>query len=469
MENRYLAHRDEHGKLREIESIVIDVTERKASEQKIELLARTDFLTGLANRATFLERLTQAFAATTRGHHPFAILYLDLDSFKSVNDTLGHGAGDELLRTVADRLRLCTRTTDLVARLGGDEFAILQSEVSEAASAGVLAAKIQRALSVPYPLAAGEVHSSVSIGICLHAADSSGPDAMLAQADIALYRSKQEGRNQYRFYSEEIDREVLGRVKLAEDLKLALGDHQGELEFFFQPETDMFTGERVDVKASVRWHHPTHGLLNASDFVPALEKSASGAALADWLLDKACAEMNRRSAESPLGLVAIDVRFSQLKHGDEFVASITAALEKWKLAPSTLELDVTELTLAQVCLSENDTLARLHEVGVAIAIADFGDGYCLLEYVRAFDVKRFKLSEPFIAGALVSAERKVVLRSLVQFAKEIGIGIVAEGRHTREQRDLFGDPGTNEHATADGLVTAVQNLGLGTTSLPVKA
>ena len=219
VENRYIPVRDKDGRLIEVEGIVVDITERKAADEKMALLARTDGLTGLANRTTFTERLHYAYAAAQRGAIPFAILYLDLDHFKQVNDTLGHPIGDLLLREVAERLKNCTRDSDLVARLGGDEFAVLQGEMSEPANAGVLAAKLQAALAAPYLLDGNDVRISVSIGICPYAPSSTGPDALLVQADLALYRSKNEGRNQYRFHSTDLDRAVLDRVTLIDDLK----------------------------------------------------------------------------------------------------------------------------------------------------------------------------------------------------------------------------------------------------------
>ncbi len=436
VENRYSPRRDKDGRLLEVEGIIIDITERKATEEKIALLARTDSLTGLANRATFLERLRQAFAATARGAKPFAILYLDLDYFKPVNDTLGHAAGDQLLREVAQRLVHCTRDTDLVARFGGDEFAVLQADIAEPASAGVLAAKIQRSLALPYLLSGNIVRISVSIGICPHSAGSSGPDAILAQADLALYRSKEEGRNQYRFYSDDLDREALGRVELAEDLKKALDDDV--LELYCEPQVDLTTGQAVDMKARVRWHHPTRGLLTPDDFIPILEKTASAMALGHWLLDRACQEMCRRRNEgSALPLVAIDIRFSQLKNGDEFVRDVRETLVKWDLAPSDLELDVTEETLAQATLTQNDTLRRLHELGVKIAIQDFGTKCSSLEYLRAYWVSRIKLSRSFSSGAFVRPDRAAAIRAVVQLAREIDIGIIAEGLETEDQRALL--------------------------------
>jgi diguanylate cyclase (GGDEF)-like protein/PAS domain S-box-containing protein len=252
VENRYIPVRDNEGRLIEVEGIIIDITERKAAEEKITLLARTDHLTGLANRATFVERLHQAFAAAKRGATPFAIFYIDLDHFKPVNDTLGHPVGDLLLREVALRLRACTRDTDLVARLGGDEFAVLQGEMGEPANAGALALKILRNIALPYLLDGNHVRISASVGICPYMDESAGPDAMVVQADLALYRSKDEGRNQYRFHSGDLDRAVQDRVSLGDELKKAI-DHD-ELELYYQPQIELSTEKIVGVEALVRWN-----------------------------------------------------------------------------------------------------------------------------------------------------------------------------------------------------------------------
>jgi diguanylate cyclase (GGDEF)-like protein/PAS domain S-box-containing protein len=273
VENRYVPVRDKEGRLIEVEGIIIDVTERKAAEEKITLLARTDGLTGLANRATFTERLNQAFAAAQRGALAFAILYLDLDKFKPINDTFGHPVGDLLLQRIAQRLKSCTRESDLVARLGGDEFAILQGEIREPANAGELAAKLQTALALPYLINNNEVKISVSIGISPYVAGTAGADAMLVQADLALYRSTDEGGNQYHFHSAELDQEVLDRVALAEEIKRAIDN--GEFELQYQPQVELPSQNIVGMEALVRWNHPTRGLLTPKLFIPIAEKSGA--------------------------------------------------------------------------------------------------------------------------------------------------------------------------------------------------
>jgi diguanylate cyclase (GGDEF)-like protein/PAS domain S-box-containing protein len=436
VENRYSPRRDQDGRLLEVEGIIIDVTDRKAAEEKIALLARTDSLTGLANRATFLERLRQAFAATARGARGFAVLYLDLDYFKPVNDTLGHAAGDRLLCEVAARLVKSARDTDLVARLGGDEFAVLQADFDEPESAGMLAARIVRSVALPYLLDGTDVRISASIGICPHSESSSGPDEMLAQADLALYRAKEQGRNQYRFYSENLDHQVLGRVQLAEDLRRAL--EGTELELYCEPQVELITGKTAGAKALVRWHHPTRGLLKPDDFIPILEKTATGIALGHWLLERACRELSgRRAAGAVLPVVAVDIRFSQLKNGDELVRDVDDTLASFGLLPSDLELDVTEETLAQATLTQNDSLTRLHELGVKIAIADFGTKCSSFEYLRAYAVSRIELSQSLISGAFAQPARAAALRAVVALAEETGIGIITQGLETPDERAML--------------------------------
>jgi len=436
VENRYVPVRDKEGRLIEVEGIVIDITERKAAEEKITLLARTDSLTGLANRSTFTERLYQAHAGAQRGALAFAILYLDLDKFKPVNDTLGHPVGDLLLQQVARRLRDCTRECDLVARLGGDEFAILQAEIKEPANAGVLAAKIQSALTLPFTINGNDINISVSIGISPYLPSRSGADAMLVQADLALYRSKDEGGNQYHFHSDDLDQEVLDRVTLAAEIKNAIDKDEFELQY--QPQVELSSQNIVGMEALVRWNHPTRGLLPPGLFIPIAEKTGTIIALGHWVLDQACRQMNIWRKEGlNLPVVAVNLSLIQLKCGQELVRDVTETIEKWGLAASDLEFDVTEATLAQLTWTQNEVLPQLRELGVKIAIADFGSAYSSFDYVRAYRVNHLKIAQSFINRSTSDPESAATIRAIVNFAHDIGIVVIAQGVETEQQRDLL--------------------------------
>lgn len=440
VENRYTPVRDKDGRLSEVEGIIIDITERKAAEEKIAQLARTDGLTGLANRSTFVERLRHAFAASRRGASPFGILYIDLDRFKDINDTLGHPVGDALLREVADRLRGATRDTDVIARLGGDEFAILQSDMGEPASAGALAEKIVRALGVPYAIEGNKISISASVGICPYNGSSSGPDTMLAQADLALYRSKDEGRNQYHFHTDDLDRQVLERVSLTEDLRTAID--QGQLELYYQPQVELVSGKVAGMEALLRWHHPIRGLLAPSAFIPLAEKAGLMSSLGTWVIDQVCRQMSswREQGLAP-PVVAVNVSLPHLRNGRELPLCVQESVRRWSISAADLEFDVTEATLAQLTLMQNDVLQRLRQLGARIAIDDFGTEYSSFEYLRTYRVSQLKIARSFVSSATTDPERAATIRAIMNLARELDIGVIAEGVETEEQRRLLAATG----------------------------
>ncbi|NVZ26016.1 EAL domain-containing protein [Pseudomonas gingeri] len=445
VENRYVPVRDGEGRLLEVEGIIIDITERKVAEEKIALLARTDGLTGLANRSTMIERLHQSFAAAQRGASPFAVFYLDLDHFKRINDTLGHPVGDLLLQEVSRRIKACTRDSDVVARLGGDEFAVLQTEMSDPAHSGALAARIRNALVEPYQLDGNDVRISVSIGISTYAPDSESADTLLVQADMALYRSKEQGRNQYHFHSEEINQEVTERVAIANDLKHAI-EHD-ELELHYLPEVDLASGKILGMEALVRWNHPERGLLGADVFIPAAEKTGTIVALGHWVLDRACRQMRQwRDEGMAPPVIAINLSLVQLKSGGELVRDVVETTTRWGISPADLEFDVTEATLAQTKWTQNDVLPQLRELGVKIAIDDFGTDYSSFDYLRTYRVNHLKLAQSFIRHATQDPESANTLRAIINFAREVGIGIIAEGVETLEQRSSLISTGSPMNA-----------------------
>ncbi|MGP0015087.1 putative bifunctional diguanylate cyclase/phosphodiesterase [Pseudomonas sp.] len=433
VENRYVPVRDPEGRLLEVEGIIIDITEHKLAEEKIALLARTDGLTGLANRSTLIERLHQSFAAARRGASPFAVFYLDLDHFKHINDTLGHPVGDLLLQEVSRRIQACTRENDVVARLGGDEFAVLQTEMLDPAQSGALASKILKTLVEPYQLEGNEVRISASVGISTYAQDSESADSMLVQADMALYRSKNSGRNQYHYHTEEINQAVIDRVAITQDLKKAI--EQNELELHYLPEVDLGSGKILGMEALVRWNHPERGLLGADQFIPAAEKTGTIVALGHWVLEQACRQMRQwRDDGMAPPVIAINLSLAQLKSGGELIRDVLETTGKWGLSPADLQFDVTEATLAQTKWTQNDVLPKLRELGVKIAIDDFGTDYSSFDYLKTYRVNHLKLAQSLIDHASQDVESATTLRAIINFAREVGIGIIAEGVETQEQR-----------------------------------
>jgi diguanylate cyclase (GGDEF)-like protein/PAS domain S-box-containing protein len=432
VENRYTLIRDTASRLVEIEGLLFDVTERKAAEEKIAKLARTDALTGLPNRSTFIERLQQTFAAARRGASSFAVFYLDIDHFKDINDTLGHPVGDSVLIKVGECIKNSVRETDLVARFGGDEFAILQADLVDSSDAGSLAVKIRTELAVPILLGGNVIHMTASIGIATYAPEVAKPEDMLAQADVALYRAKEEGRDQYRFHSEALDIEVRERVALAEELRLAID--REELELYYQPQVELSTGQIVGMEALIRWNHPTRGLLLPSAFIAVAEKTGSIAAIGRWVLDRACRQMNlwRKDGIAPPTL-AVNISLTQVSAANEFIQLVTETLSKWSLAATDLEFDVTESMLARATLAQNDVLERLHKLGVKIAIDDFGTKFSTLDYLKIYRVNRLKIPHALIAAAAKDPESAAIVRAIAGIARELNIDVVAQGVETEAQ------------------------------------
>jgi diguanylate cyclase (GGDEF)-like protein/PAS domain S-box-containing protein len=436
VENRYTPIRDAKGRLEEVEGIIIDITERKAAEEKIAAMARTDGLTGLANRNTFNERLNMAFAATRRGGAPFAVFYMDLDRFKSINDTLGHAVGDELLKETASRLRKVTRETDLVARLGGDEFAVLQMDIREASNAGDLAHNIQQELARPLEIDGNELRVSCSIGICPWSPKDKDPESMLVQADLALYRAKEDGRNCYRFHSPELDREVLESSTLADELRI--GIERGELELGWQPQVSIGSNDIAGMEALVRWRHPRRGLLAAAAFVPVAEKTGFIMALGNWVLESACKQLRAwRDEGIKLEEITINLSLGQLKHGRDLIDAIQETTRKWQLQPQDIEFDVTEAMLAQATWTRNDVLTRLRDLGYKIGIDNFGTEYSSFEYLHAYAVNHLKVGRVFIQDAVSNPSHVHILKAIIQLATELGLGVIIEGVETREQSELL--------------------------------
>jgi diguanylate cyclase (GGDEF)-like protein/PAS domain S-box-containing protein len=424
-----------------------DITEQKRDEREMARLARTDPLTGLANRAAFLDRLDLVLAASRRGDTPFAVHYVDLDNFKDVNDSLGHQTGDVLLKTVAQRMTASVRETDLVSRFGGDEFSVIQSDVTDPSTAGTLAAKLRAILAEPYTIDGNVLRITATVGIAVYAPEVESAAEILAQADRALYRAKEEGRDRYRFHSQELDAVVHERVSIAEELRA--GIDRDELELYYQPQVTVATGEVVGIEALVRWNHPRLGQLTPSAFLPAAERTGVIVPLGAWVLDKACQQFRLwrdQGVEPPA--ISVNLSGSQLKVGRDFYHHVQKTLLKWRLAPRDLEFDVPEDVLSDAFGANPDVLQKLHDLGVRIAIDDFGAEYTSIGRLKAYGVKRIKIAPQLIKSMTFNDADAGAVRLMLHLASQLGIEIIAKSVETEEQQAFL--LSTAEGANAQG-------------------
>ncbi len=423
---------DDAGRPIQTIAIARDITSHKTTEAALRIQALRDALTGLPNRLAFLERLNEAFAASRRGGKAFAVHYLDVDFFKDVNDTLGHVTGDRFLQLVADRLKSSMRKTDFVARFGGDEFAVLQFDLKEPADAGVLAAALTKTIAAPFRIDDSIVHVTISVGIAFYDPALANPEAMLTQADLALYRAKAEGRDRYSFHAPELDRQVSERVALTNDLRTALD--RGELEVYYQPQVEMASGRIVGVEALARWTHPQRGRVSPEVFIPVAEHSGLIRALTRRVLGESCRRMQQwRDLGIAPPVMAVNVSAVQFKSDPEFEKDLAAIIANSGLSPGDIELELTESVLLEATKEHRGILERLQQSGVKISIDDFGSGYSSLSYLRSYRFNRLKIGQQFIAGVPGNSGDLAITRATLSLAGAFGIGVIAEGIETAEQ------------------------------------
>jgi diguanylate cyclase len=406
--------------------------ELRREGEKVTLLARTDSMTGLANRATFAEHLNHAFTAAKRDGKHFAVIYLDLDHFKDVNDTLGHPCGDRLLQITADRLRAVVRENDLIARFGGDEFAICVADASDLSAVGQLAARIKGALAQKYDLDGNEVHVSASLGISMFNTNAASPEDMMMQADVALYQAKNEGRNNFRFHSTELDHEIHERVAVTEELHAAFANN--ELELYYQPQVEMPSGRIVGLEGLLRWNHPKRGLMLPIAFVPIAERTGTIHALGRWVLEETCRQIKRWQSEGIAPpIVAINISAAQFKSATILDQELRETLARYVIDPRCVEIELTEAALIETTAANNDIIRRIREFGVGVAIDDFGTGYSSLEHLRSYRVNRLKIAQQFMPRVAIEPGAAAIVRAALMLARELGMEAIAEGVETAEQ------------------------------------
>ncbi|MBR0757193.1 EAL domain-containing protein [Bradyrhizobium jicamae] len=410
----------------------LDVTEQQRSEAKITHMAQHDALTDLPNRMLLRERMEHALAITRRGGPSLAVLMLDLDRFKEINDTLGHPAGDALLQAVAARLRRCVSETTLVARFGGDEFAVIDYVTDAAAEAGILAGRIIRALSEPVDLGHHQVITATSIGIAIAPRDGADSDEILRSADLALYAAKSGGRGSFRFFEPELDQLLHARRNLERDMRSALVN--GEFELHYQPFVNVASGEICGFEALLRWHHPQRGMVPPAKFIPLAEETGLIAPLGEWVLRTACME----AAKWPDDFrIAVNLSPAQFR-SQELVPVVVSALAGAGIAPHRLELEVTETAIIHDSAAVFAALGRLHELGVRIALDDFGTGYSSLSFLQKFPFDKVKIDRSFVHELSATAEEaRRFARAVVRFAVSLGKATTAEGVETQDQLDVL--------------------------------
>ena len=414
-----------------------DVTAQIAAEQRAHYLALHDPMTELPNRELLCQRLEQALAGLRRRDTMTAVLIVDLDRFKSVNDTLGHAAGDRLIKLCSRRLEACVRETDTVARLGGDEFALIQTGVDGPGQAEALCSRLLAAFVQPFELDGHEFIVTASIGVALAPNDADEPGSLLQYADGALYRAKEEGRNTFRFFEPEMDGRLQARRALERDLRTTL--IRGELQVHYQLQVEVRGQEPVGVEALARWHHPERGWVPAQSFIPVAEETGLILLLGEQVLRTACAQ----AAAWPKVRLSVNLSPVQFRHGD-LVGLVRRSLEESGLEPRRLELEITESVLLAHTGAALATLGRLRELGVRIAMDDFGTGYSSLSYLQKFPFDTIKIDRSFVSAIETRSEVDAIVRAVIGLGRSLGIRTCAEGVETAGQLAFLKAEGCDE-------------------------
>jgi len=420
-------HMDQRG----LHRTIVHTVERKRSQRFLTHLTNHDQLTGLPNRRLFFDRLGLALKRARRSDECVALLVIDLDHFKDINDSLGHQAGDLLLKRAADRLRTCMREHDTVARMGGDEFALILEDQISVSQAHGIARRVLHLLAEPFPLDDREVFISASIGVTLFPFDDHGEDVLLQHADIAMYQAKRNGGNTVQYYLGGMGAEVASRSSLVNDLHRGLANQEFYLEY--QPIVDLRSGQLTAMESLVRWNHPTRGAVSPAEFIPLAEEVGLIGALGKWVLTQACEEVSRfQDEETQEFPVAVNVSTRQFRQKD-LVEHIHQALEDSALAPSCLELELTENFFMEDTQQNRSALEKIKGMGVRISLDDFGTGYSSLQYLKTFPIDTLKIDRSFVQDIDANSTNARLVVSMIGIGHGLGLKVLAEGVETHQQ------------------------------------
>ena len=436
------AVRDAQGRPSNYIEIFSDITERKEREERVHHLAHHDALTDLPNRQLLRDRIAQALALAERSRSRIAVMFLDLDRFKTVNDSLGHGVGDELLKEVSRRLRSCMRASDTVSRLGGDEFVILMPNVADAEHVAVTARKILNTVARPYNISGHELVSTPSIGISVYPADGTDVDTLLRNADAAMYHAKGTGRNNYQFFTQDMNARALERLSLEHSLRRAL--ERDELRLHFQPQYSLADGCMVGMEALLRWEHPEQGLVLPGQFIEFAEESGLILPIGEWVLKEACRQ-NRAWQDAGLPRLPVSVNISALQFRQpDFVDTVERALAGASLEARCLQLEVTESVIMYEPERVTAALQRLKDMGLELAIDDFGTGYSSLSYLKLLPIDRLKIDRSFVRDVPADTDDEAIIAAIIALTRKLGLRTIAEGVETREQLEFLREQGCDE-------------------------
>lgn len=416
--------------------IISDVTERKQAEARAEYLSYHDALTGLPNQALLKDRMQQAMAFAHTSGTKLALMIIDLDRFKTINDFLGHAAGDRLLVDLAGRISTHVRSTDTLSRQGGDEFHLLLSNLSEPDAIVTFLGELMDDLQQPFRIDGQELTTSVSVGVAIFPEDGADFETLLKKADMAMFRAKDAGRNTYRFFNEEMNEDAVEQITIHAGLWRALEAEQFVLHY--QPQIEIASGRLIGAEALLRWCHPDLGLVSPGRFIPVAEETGLIVQIGDWVLREACREAMRWREAGKGGLiVAVNLSAIQFKRGD-IEQSVARALEESGLDPHLLELELTESILIRDSENVLAAVKRLKQMGVKLSIDDFGTGYSSLAYLKRFEVDKLKIDQTFVRDLVPNSEDAAIVRAIIQMARSLGLKTIAEGVESQHVLDLLG-------------------------------